>query len=512
MCVTDMGADENNSCKAKNTGWKRRSIFWDLPYWSTNMLRHNLDVMHIEKNVFENIFNTVMNVEGKTKDNAKSREDLKEFCHRPELERDMATGKYPKASYTLDKQSKAVLCEWLKNLRFPDGYVSNMGRCIDMRKLKLFGMKSHDCHVFMQRLLPIAFRELLPKNVWQALTELSNFFRELTSTTLREEAMLQLNEEIPIILCKLERIFPPSFFDSMEHLPVHLAYEAWIAGPVQYRWMYPFERYLRKLKNNVKNKAKVEGSICNAYLVEEASSFCAHYFEPHVNTRHRKVPRNDDTVEHMDEHPGNLSIFTHSGRPLGKGKVRYLTEQEFQAAQMYILLNCIEVKPYIDIFVNELHMANPNINDKQVDEKLEREFDKWFNKYVHNPSNNISSQYEPFVLAIQAAQVNYSIYPSLKRDKDDWWAVFKIKARSVIDLPEQVNVTTPPAREEPFQEDEMEVPLIQIDDDDDQQQYLNDQNGVLVEINEEDVEDEEELELDSESDEECDDVYDSDTN
>lgn len=242
MCVTDMGADENNSCKAKNTGWKRRSIFWDLPYWSTNMLRHNLDVMHIEKNVFENIFNTVMNVEGKTKDNAKSREDLKEFCHRPELERDMATGKYPKACYTLDKQSKAVLCEWLKNLRFPDGYVSNMGRCIDMRKLKLFGMKSHDCHVFMQRLLPIAFRELLPKNVWQALTELSNFFRELTSTTLREEAMLQLNEEIPIILCKLERIFPPSFFDSMEHLPVHLAYEAWIAGPVQYRWMYPFER------------------------------------------------------------------------------------------------------------------------------------------------------------------------------------------------------------------------------------------------------------------------------
>ncbi|XP_057999031.1 uncharacterized protein LOC131177881 [Hevea brasiliensis] len=242
IVTKNMGADENNSCKAKNTGWKRRSIFWDLPYWSTNMLRHNLDVMHIEKNVFENIFNTVMNVEGKTKDNAKSREDLKEFCHRPELERDMVTGKYPKACYTLDKQSKAVLCEWLKNLIFPDGYVSNMGRCIDMRKLKLFGMKSHDCHVFMQRLLPIAFRELLPKNVWQPLTELSNFFRELTSTTLREEAMLQLNEEIPIILCKLERIFPPSFFDSMEHLPVHLAYEAWIAGPVQYRWMYPFER------------------------------------------------------------------------------------------------------------------------------------------------------------------------------------------------------------------------------------------------------------------------------
>ena len=51
-----------------------------------------------------------------------------------------------------------------------------------------------------------------------------------------------LEEDIPIVLCKLERIFPPSFFDSMEHLPIHLAYAARVAGPVQYRWMYPFER------------------------------------------------------------------------------------------------------------------------------------------------------------------------------------------------------------------------------------------------------------------------------
>ena len=44
-----------------------------------NLIRHNLDVMRIEKNVFENIFNTVMNVDRKTKDNAKSRLDLMEI-------------------------------------------------------------------------------------------------------------------------------------------------------------------------------------------------------------------------------------------------------------------------------------------------------------------------------------------------------------------------------------------------------------------------------------------------
>ena len=50
------------------------------------MLRHNLDVMHIEKNFFDNIFNTIMDVKGKTKDNMKARMDLLEHCKLPELE------------------------------------------------------------------------------------------------------------------------------------------------------------------------------------------------------------------------------------------------------------------------------------------------------------------------------------------------------------------------------------------------------------------------------------------
>ena len=103
-------------------------------------------------------------------------------------------------------------------------------------------MKSHDCHIFMQRLIPIAFRELLPANVWQALTELSIFFKDLTAIVITEDDMKRLEEDIPTVLCKLVRIFPPSFFNSMEHLPIHLAYEARVTGPVQYRWMYPFER------------------------------------------------------------------------------------------------------------------------------------------------------------------------------------------------------------------------------------------------------------------------------
>ncbi|KAG8363709.1 hypothetical protein BUALT_Bualt19G0050600 [Buddleja alternifolia] len=56
--------------------WKKRSIFFELPYWADNLIRHNLDVMHIEKNVCDNILWTIMGVKKKTKDNLKARRDL----------------------------------------------------------------------------------------------------------------------------------------------------------------------------------------------------------------------------------------------------------------------------------------------------------------------------------------------------------------------------------------------------------------------------------------------------
>ena len=79
-------------------------------------------------------------------------------------------------------------------------------------------------------LLLIAFCELFPTNVWQATTELNLFFKDLTSTTITVADMEILERYIPIIICKLERIFPLGFFDSMEHLPIHLPYEARIAS------------------------------------------------------------------------------------------------------------------------------------------------------------------------------------------------------------------------------------------------------------------------------------------
>ena len=51
----------------------------------------------------------------------------------------------------------------------PDGYASNLGRCVNIAQGKFFDMKSHDYHVFMDCLLPIALRKLFD-HVWRPLT------------------------------------------------------------------------------------------------------------------------------------------------------------------------------------------------------------------------------------------------------------------------------------------------------------------------------------------------------
>ncbi|XP_037451250.1 uncharacterized protein LOC119321825 isoform X3 [Triticum dicoccoides] len=65
--------------------WTHISCFWQLPYFKKLKLRHNIDVMHNERNVAEAIFNTCFDIPDKTKDNVKARKDLAEICNRPSM-------------------------------------------------------------------------------------------------------------------------------------------------------------------------------------------------------------------------------------------------------------------------------------------------------------------------------------------------------------------------------------------------------------------------------------------
>ncbi|RDX77933.1 hypothetical protein CR513_41860, partial [Mucuna pruriens] len=199
--------------------WKKQSIFWRLPYWNTHLLRHNIDVMHTERNVFMNVFDIVMDINGRTKD-------------------------------------------WF---------------------LRLF---------------------------------------------------------------------------------------------------------LHSLKNKVKNKARVEASICEAYLVEETSTFASFYYPDKIETRRTLIPRNVDLGEGSSSTPP-ISIFNYPRRPGGKAITYFLGQDDLQATHLYILLNCEHVKSCLDIYTEFLRELNPTTSDGEVDHDISSKFPAWFKQYVLNSENNI---------------------------------------------------------------------------------------------------------------------------
>jgi hypothetical protein len=113
-----------------------------------------------------------------------------------------------------------------------------------LKDKKNFGLKSHDYHIFIERLLPAIFRGFLPEDIWVCLSELSFFFRQLCAKQLSKATLASLEKNIVVLMCKLEKIFPPGFFNPMQHLMIHLPRQAQLAGLVQNTWMYRYERYI----------------------------------------------------------------------------------------------------------------------------------------------------------------------------------------------------------------------------------------------------------------------------
>ena len=126
--------------------YNRKSAWWGLPYWKDMLLPHNLDVMHIEKNICENILWTLLKVEGKTKDTTNARLDLHDMNIRPQYH-GMQRGtslKFLKARYVMKEKHRAKFCKFLKGVKFPDGYVANLAKSISVDGTMVVGkLKTH---------------------------------------------------------------------------------------------------------------------------------------------------------------------------------------------------------------------------------------------------------------------------------------------------------------------------------------------------------------------------------
>jgi len=242
---------------------------------------------------------------------------------------------------------------------------------VQLKELKLVGLKSHDCHVLMQQLLAVAIQDILPNKVRLAITHLCFFFNAICSKVLDPVKFDDLENEAAIILCQLEMYFPPAFFDIMVHLIVHLVREIKCCGPVYLRWMYPIERYMEILKGYTKNLHHLEASIVERYIAEETIEFCSEYIE--------KVK------------PIGLPESLHDNRVGGKGSrgLHVITPsvQDLLQAHLYVLNNSNEVLLYILQHEGLVKQSNPKMSKNWVLKKHNKTFFDWFKDTIFANEN-----------------------------------------------------------------------------------------------------------------------------
>ena len=225
-----------------------------------------------------------------------------------------------------------IFRQTLADLKFPEGYCSNFRNLVSMEDFKIVGLKSHDYHTLMQQMLPVALRSILPKHVRLAICRLSFFFNSLCRKTVDVSTLDELQNQLIVTLCFLEKYFPPSFFDIMIHLTVHLVREVRLCGLVYLRCMYPFERFMKVLKSYVRNRNCLEGCIAKCYIAEEAIEFCTEYLSNVDGIGIPIGPRIDHKI----------------GTPLPGSFVMKVDPITLLQAHHYVLENTTIVQPYIE--------------------------------------------------------------------------------------------------------------------------------------------------------------------
>ena len=105
-------------------------------------------------------------------------------------------------------------------------------------------------------------------------------FQKLCGKVVNPTERLWLKQYCAETLCILEVWFPPSFWDIMSHLVIHLVDELFDCGLVSAQWMYPIERYLGVQKKNVP-----EGCMAEGCLVNKALGLCTEYIRDFSHTR-----------------------------------------------------------------------------------------------------------------------------------------------------------------------------------------------------------------------------------
>src|SRR4051812_7875257 len=383
--------------------WKKKSIFWELPYWVDLEVRSSIDVMHVTKNLCVNLLG-FLGVYGKSKDTPEAREDqqrMKDPYHRH-------TDKGRLSSYAFTKEEKEIFFECLRSIKVPAGFSSNIKGIINMAEKKFQNLKSHDCHVIMTQLLPVALRGLLPENVRVPIVKLCAFLNAISQKVIDHASLERLQKDVVQCLVSFELVFPPSFFNIMTNVFVHLVDEIVILGPVFLHNMFPFERFMRVLNKYVRNRARPEGSISMVHQTEDVIGFCVDL-----------IPGLKKIGLPQSWYEGRL---TGKGT-LGKDSIICRDGHSWSKAHYTVLQNSTLVASYVDEHKNSLRSTHPEQCDNSITREHIRTFGSWLetrlrgDNIVSDEQYSLSRKPSLTVLTYKGYEINGNTFYTVDQDQ-----------------------------------------------------------------------------------------------
>ncbi|GJV48524.1 hypothetical protein Tco_1438736, partial [Tanacetum coccineum] len=118
----------------------------------------------------------------------------------------------PQATYSFTPENQKTFCQYIKRVKLPDGFGSCFQHKVTDNDTNITGLKSHDCHIMMQRLLPYGLQNYLPDKIAKPIIKLCSLFKQICSATLMEDDMLKAQINVVDIL-----LFPNK--DMQEEFP-----------------------------------------------------------------------------------------------------------------------------------------------------------------------------------------------------------------------------------------------------------------------------------------------------
>ncbi|WMV54112.1 hypothetical protein MTR67_047497 [Solanum verrucosum] len=265
----------------------------------------------------------------------------------------------------------------------------------------------------------VAVRKVLPKNVSLVLIRLRNYFRAICSKVIRRRDLEKMNAEIIDIECELEKIFPPSFFDIMTHLPIQLVDEIKLGGPTHLRWMYSTERTMCDFKGLVRNQKNPEGAIVEGFSAIECLTFILRYLPDMVKTTFSRYQTEDDEDNQTDERDAS-PLFPKTATTNSFASARDQNPIDGMVIYYEIIQDIIEID-YWGCFSVVLFRCD----------WFHNEVDKYGLTQIY--FNKKCSTNDPFVLASQVHQVFYVEDPI---EKNVYYARNKVSV-DLYDLEEE---------------------------------------------------------------------------